>query len=69
MIKFLTEEIRVQFHLLSLERQRGIMNHARDLLGEGKTLTVTFADSETSELSVRIDDESYPVRSFESDNS
>lgn len=69
MIRFLTEEIRVQFHLLPLERQRQIHLQADSLLEQGKSLTVLFACAETSELSVRIDEEFNGVRSFDSDNS
>lgn len=60
MIRFLTEEIRIQFHLLPLERQRQIHLQADSLLEQGKTLTILFACAETSQIAVRIDEEFHP---------
>jgi hypothetical protein len=58
MIEFLTEEIRTEFHLLPLDRQREIRELAQSRYYEGYVTTVTFVDiitSTESEVSVRID--------------
>ena len=68
MIKFLTEEIRIQFHRLPLDRQREVMIQADGLfLLEGKSLTVLFADAETLELTVRVEEKPHVVGPFNRD--
>lgn len=56
-IKFLTEEIRTQFHLLPVEVQSNFQSDAEYFAARGMTLQILFADAETLEVSVRIDKE------------
>lgn len=65
MISFITEEIRAQFHQLPLERQREIIRAAEDIFPQGKTVTVVFADAETLEIAIRINEEFDPLGSVD----
>lgn len=53
MIKFLTEEVRMRFHELPVDRQREFQD-----LAERQIVTILFVeyDGESSEVSVRIDE-------------
>lgn len=61
MLLFLNNDVRSEFHLLPLDRQREIIETASRLESEGKTITVLFVDridAETSEISIRVDEQS-----------
>ena len=58
MIEFLNAQVREEFHLLPLERQRSILESAERLAKFGQVIKVLYVDriNETqSELSIRID--------------
>ncbi len=60
MIKFLSPEIRTEFHLLPLDKQRELIIAAEDFEKNGKTVTVVYVerfDDGTSEMAIRIDHE------------
>lgn len=56
MIYFLNGDVRAEFHLLTLDKQRAMMDFADELNVKAKKLTVLFVDSIGSEISIRIDD-------------
>jgi hypothetical protein len=56
-VKFLNEDIRANFHLLPIDTQKGFMLEDAYFTSIGMTLTVLFADPESSEISVRVDKE------------
>lgn len=61
MIEFASEEIRRQFHLLPIDRQLGVHAESRRVESLGFVVVVEWADSENSELTVRIDKKFDPV--------
>lgn len=64
MIKFLNEEIRLQFHQLSIDEQQRQINKAEELLLDGLVTTITYIDTKAdgvgSDIEVRIDKEFEP---------
>ena len=61
MIEFISEEVRLQYHMLPIDKQADVEHAARTLLPQGKIVTVTFADAETSEVVIRVDEKFDPL--------
>lgn len=60
MINFLNDEVRREFHLLSLEKQREFMHLGEQLRRTKQRLTVLYVErfsTTTSEITIRIDQE------------
>lgn len=58
MLEFASEEVRTEFHLLPLDRQREVMQMAQAQFYKGFVTTVVWVDiisSRESEVMVRID--------------
>lgn len=58
MISFLNDQVRTEFHLLPLDRQKHLLDTAESLQKSGQGITVLFVDrinEKISELTVRID--------------
>lgn len=59
MIEFISEEVRAEFHLLPLDRQREIMSAAEYQFARGYVTTITWVEiisSTESEVSIRVDE-------------
>lgn len=54
MISFLSDEIRIEFHLLPVSIQIEINELSARLEGKGLSLEILFAGSGSSEISIRI---------------
>lgn len=68
MVRFLSEHVRTEFHLLPLSRQMEVTEAAERLAVEGLITVVLFVERETdgsSEISIRIDKEFDPVPGLE----
>lgn len=58
MISFLNDQVRTEFHLLSIDQQRSFLSTAETLEKTDQTLTILFVDrinERTSEVTVRLD--------------
>lgn len=59
-MKFLNSDVRQEFHLLTLDRQREFIQLSESFAKKGKALTIIFVDridDKTSEVFVRLDEE------------
>ena len=52
---FINDHVRQNFHSLSLDKQRSIIDADAQLLKVGNEVTILFVDPEWSEITVRID--------------
>ncbi len=58
MIEFLSEEVRTQFHLLPLDRQREVMEASQFQFDRGYVTTILWVEiisSTESEVAIRVD--------------
>lgn len=58
MISFLNDQVRTEFHLLSIDRQKGFLIQAEALEKIDQILTILFVDrinERTSEVTIRLD--------------